>query len=81
MIPGLARSPGEGRGEKLLTPVFWPREFHGLCSAWDRKESDMTERLRLSFAPTMVPGAEQKVDKYFWMGGCTHGCKDECMVG
>ena len=25
------------------TPVFWPREFHGLYSLWGRKESDMTE--------------------------------------
>ena len=28
LIPGLGRSPGEGKG--LLTPVSWPREFHGL---------------------------------------------------
>ena len=34
---------------KLPTPVFWPGEFHGLCSPWGRKESDMTERLSLSF--------------------------------
>ena len=27
------------------TPVFWPREFHGLYSPWGRKESDTTERL------------------------------------
>ena len=27
------------------TPVFWPREFHGLYSAWVRKESDTTDRL------------------------------------
>ena len=26
-IPGLGRSPGEGR---LPTPVFWPGEFRGL---------------------------------------------------
>ena len=26
-IPGLGRSPGEGR---LPAPVFWPGEFHGL---------------------------------------------------
>ena len=29
--------------ERLPTPVFWPGEFHGLCSSWGRKESDMTE--------------------------------------
>ena len=34
----------------LPTPVFWPREFHGLYSPWGRKESDTTERLLLSLA-------------------------------
>ena len=29
--------------ERLPTPVFWPREFHGLYSPWVHKESDMTE--------------------------------------
>ena len=28
LIPGFGRSPGEGNW--LPTPVFWPREFHGL---------------------------------------------------
>ena len=28
LIPGLGRAPGEGKG--YPTPVFWPREFHGL---------------------------------------------------
>ena len=28
---------------KATTPVFWPREFHGLYSPWGRKESDTTE--------------------------------------
>ena len=41
-IPGLGRSP---RRERLPTPVFWPREFHGLNSPWGREESDTTERL------------------------------------
>ena len=31
--------------ERLPTPVFWPGEFHGLCSPWGCKESDTTERL------------------------------------
>ena len=31
------------RREKLLTPVFWPGEFHGLYSPGDHKESDTTE--------------------------------------
>ena len=28
---------------KATTPVFWPREFHGLYSPQGRKESDRTE--------------------------------------
>ena len=35
------------RREKLPTPVFWPGKFHGLCSPWGCKESDMTEQLKL----------------------------------
>ena len=35
--------------EKLSTPVFWPREFYGLCSPWGCKESDMTEWLSPHF--------------------------------
>ena len=37
------------RRERLPTPVFWPREFHGLHSPWDPKESDATEQLSLYF--------------------------------
>ena len=33
---------------KAITPVFWPGEFHGLYSPWDRKESDTTEQISLS---------------------------------
>ena len=36
------------RRERLLTPVFWPGESHGLYSPWGRKESDTAERLSLS---------------------------------
>ena len=36
--------------ERLPTPVFQPREFHGLYSPWGCKESDMTEQLSLSEA-------------------------------
>ena len=38
--------PGEKipwKREWLLTPVFWPGEFHGLYSPWSCKESDMTK--------------------------------------
>ena len=40
-IPGLGRSPGEGKGK--ATPELWPGEFHGL------KELDTIERLSLHF--------------------------------
>ena len=45
LIPGLGRSPGGM--EWPSTPVFWPGEFHGLCSPWGRKELDTTEQLSL----------------------------------
>ena len=35
------------RIERLLSPVFWPGEFHGLYSPWRCKESDTTERFSL----------------------------------
>ena len=46
LIPGLGRSPGEGKG--CPYPVFWAGEFHGLYSVWCHKELDTTERLSLS---------------------------------
>ena len=36
--------------ERLLTPGFWPGEFHGLYSSWGGRESDRTERLSLSLS-------------------------------
>jgi len=47
-IPGLGRSPGEEKGY-LPTPVFWPGEWQGLYSPWDRKELDTIEQLSLHF--------------------------------
>ena len=44
-IPGLGKSVEKGR---LCPPEFWPGEFHGLYSPWDRKESDTAGRLSLS---------------------------------
>ena len=38
------------RREQLPTPVFWPRDFHGLYLPWGRKESGMTEQLSLSLS-------------------------------
>ena len=34
------------------TPVFWSGGFHRLCSPWDCKESDTTERLSLHYVHT-----------------------------
>ena len=42
MLPGFGRFPW--RREGLPTPVFWPGEFHGLCSPWGRRESNTAER-------------------------------------
>ena len=36
------------RRKQLLTPVFWPGEFHGQYSPWGLKEWNTTERLSLS---------------------------------
>ena len=36
------------RRERLPTPVFWPREFHGLYSPWGHEELDTTQQLSLS---------------------------------
>ena len=53
-IPGLQRSPGEGKG--------YPLQYSGLENSmdcpWDRKKSDMTERLSLHFTslPVFLPG-------------------------
>ena len=38
-IPGLGRSPGEGKGY----PLQYSGEFHGLYRPWGLKESDTTE--------------------------------------
>ena len=41
LIPGLGRSPGEGKGSPLQ--YSWPGEFYELYSPWGRKEADTTE--------------------------------------
>ena len=46
-IPGSGKIPW--RRERLLTPVFWPREFYGLYSPWGHKELDSTELLSFHF--------------------------------
>ena len=44
LIPGLGRSPGEGKGYS----VCWPGKFHGLYSPRGCKELLRTEQLSLS---------------------------------
>ena len=44
-IPGLGRSPGEGKGSSLQYSGL--REFHALYSPWGCKELDTTGRLSL----------------------------------
>ena len=46
-IPGLGRSPGEGKGYQLQ---YSGLENHGLYSPWGRKELDTTEQLSLSLS-------------------------------
>ena len=50
------------RRKRLPTPVFCPREFHGLYSPWGHKESDTTERLSLSLYSRKPRGAEEPLD-------------------
>ena len=48
LIPGLERSPGEGKSYPLQYSE--PIEFHGLYSPWSCKDLDMTQQLSLSLA-------------------------------
>ena len=45
LIPGLGRSPGEGKGY----PLRYSGLENSMDSPWGHKESDMTERLSLHF--------------------------------
>ena len=47
LIPGLGRSPGEGKGYPLQYSVL----ENSMDCPWGRKESDMTERLSLLSQP------------------------------
>ena len=42
------------RGERLSTSVFWPGEFHGLCSLWGCRELDTTEHFHFHFQASLV---------------------------
>ena len=47
--------------ERLLTPVFWTGEFHGLYSPWGLKELDTTEHLSLSYTLAISMSSLKKV--------------------
>ena len=53
----------------MLTPVFLPGEFHGLCSPWGRKESDATEQLEPRFT-SLGTGAIPSITTR-WQDDCT----------
>ena len=59
MIPGLERSPGEGKGYPLQYSV-WRIPY----SPWGHKESDVTERFSLHFTPRRF--------EMRWLDGITH---------
>ena len=69
LIPGLGRFPGERNGYKI---VFWPAKFHGLCSPWDHKESDMTERLSLTYPEAFAYAKSPKFE--CWKGEFSVSC-------
>ena len=76
-IPGLGRSPGEGKGYSLQDSGL---ENSGLYSPWGHKESDITDKLSLSLSKTFsqfvvihtVKGFstvnKAKVDFFFFSG-------------
>ena len=54
LIPGLGRSPGEGKG--YTPPVFWPGEFHGLQSMGSQRvaHASWTQLSDFDFQSTLV---------------------------
>ena len=66
-LPAMQETPVQFLGQedqleqdRLPTPVFWPREFHGLHSPWGCKKSDTTEQLSLSLSG----GSDRKESSY-----------------
>ena len=58
--------------ERLSNPVFWSGEFHGLCSPWGRKESDVIEWLSLIHSLTSISCLENSIDIEDWLA-IVHG--------
>ena len=66
-IPGLGRTPGEGKGYPLQYSGL--EIFHGLYRPWGHKESDMTEPLSLLVLPQVKlekQGGEEESGGYPW---------------
>ena len=79
-IPGLGRSPGEGKG--YPTPVLLPGEFHGQrslagYSPWGCKELDMTEQLTLIRWNTSI---KRNISSPTWLLGIVCIEKAEYMI-
>ena len=71
------------RREWLPTPVFWPGEFHGLCSPWGHKESDMTEWLSLVFPVKGQTQIQLSFNFFFWQQSTSckkYGLSELCML-
>ena len=52
--------------ERLLTPIFWPGEFHGLYSPWGHKESDTAEGLSHYTLKGDLLGLQRKRQTNYW---------------
>ena len=58
-IPGLGKSPGEGKGCPLQYSDL--EKFHGLYCPWGHKDSDTIERLSLSLLASRLHGCQGAV--------------------
>ena len=82
LIPGLGRSPGEGKGYPVQYSVL--ENSMDLYSPCGRKESDMTERLSLHFTETdhLIMGhqitMEFELPIMNWVSSGLSGRKAEC---
>jgi len=61
------------RRERLPTPVFWPGEFHRLCSPQDHKESDTTEWLSLHYVRPSIRSKTKWHSPYSAINYLLHG--------
>ena len=60
LIPGLGRSPGEGKGY-LLQYSDLENSMDSIVSPWGRKGLDMTEQLSFSRALTVADGKDSEM--------------------